>query len=230
MEEQNIQSTQELTDIENTDQNGQQEQNQEMLEAENSVQQTNQDLQENESLSEEKINLGKFKDVSSLLTAYNNLQAEFTKKCQKLSEISKNSCDNGQNLPPQQKTEWAEKFSNFLSTHQEAKEYSKEISELLINNTELLNSENALEKAWTKVLMNNFNALKQQMQNTDFLTQLVSDNAEIKDNIINEYINGVKEKHSPKLINSKNGAFAVSKNSTASTLEDASRLVRAMFK
>lgn len=31
--------------------------------------------------------LGKFKDAKSLLDAYNNLQAEFTRKCQKLSEL-----------------------------------------------------------------------------------------------------------------------------------------------
>lgn len=30
---------------------------------------------------------GKFKDTQSLLNAYNNLQAEFTRKCQKLSEL-----------------------------------------------------------------------------------------------------------------------------------------------
>lgn len=31
--------------------------------------------------------IGKFKDVESLLSAYNNLQAEFTRKCQKVSEL-----------------------------------------------------------------------------------------------------------------------------------------------
>ena len=31
--------------------------------------------------------IGKFKNTESLLSAYNNLQAEFTRKCQKLSEL-----------------------------------------------------------------------------------------------------------------------------------------------
>ncbi|MBR1984914.1 MAG: hypothetical protein IKA31_04150, partial [Clostridia bacterium] len=45
-----------------------------------------------ESVVEEQTNgsLGKFKDAESLLTAYNNLQAEFTRKCQKLKEFEKN--------------------------------------------------------------------------------------------------------------------------------------------
>ena len=33
------------------------------------------------------ISLGKFKDVKSLLDAYNSLQSEFTKRCQKLKEL-----------------------------------------------------------------------------------------------------------------------------------------------
>ena len=33
--------------------------------------------------------LGKFKDAESLLGAYNELQSEFTRKCQKLSETQK---------------------------------------------------------------------------------------------------------------------------------------------
>ena len=33
------------------------------------------------------ISLGKFKDVNALLQAYNSLQAEFTKRCQRLKEL-----------------------------------------------------------------------------------------------------------------------------------------------
>lgn len=34
-----------------------------------------------------KISLGKFKDVQSLIQAYNSLQAEFTKRCQRIKEL-----------------------------------------------------------------------------------------------------------------------------------------------
>lgn len=33
------------------------------------------------------VSLGKFKDVNALLEAYNSLQSEFTKRCQKLKEL-----------------------------------------------------------------------------------------------------------------------------------------------
>ena len=36
---------------------------------------------------EEKVSLGKFKDVNALLNAYNSLEAEFTKRCQRVKEL-----------------------------------------------------------------------------------------------------------------------------------------------
>ena len=35
----------------------------------------------------EKVSLGKFKDENALLSAYNSLQSEFTKRCQKIKEL-----------------------------------------------------------------------------------------------------------------------------------------------
>ena len=35
----------------------------------------------------DEVSLGKFKDASALLNAYNSLQSEFTKRCQKIKEL-----------------------------------------------------------------------------------------------------------------------------------------------
>ena len=45
------------------------------------------ETEENLGATKTEISLGKFKDVSSLLKAYNNLQAEFTKRCQRIKEL-----------------------------------------------------------------------------------------------------------------------------------------------
>ncbi len=39
------------------------------------------------------VSLGKFKDVSALLNAYNSLQSEFTKRCQKIKELESKKTD-----------------------------------------------------------------------------------------------------------------------------------------
>ena len=62
---------------------------------------------------------GKFKDANSLLTAYNNLQAEFTKKCQKLSELEKEKLQEveNNNIPIFDKEDWQTKVSTFLNSN-----------------------------------------------------------------------------------------------------------------
>ena len=45
----------------------------------------NQENKADESTTE--VSLGKFKDINTLLSAYNSLQAEFTKRCQRLKEL-----------------------------------------------------------------------------------------------------------------------------------------------
>ena len=42
---------------------------------------------ENKGVENEQVSLGKFKDVNALLNAYNSLQSEFTKRCQKIKEL-----------------------------------------------------------------------------------------------------------------------------------------------
>lgn len=43
--------------------------------------------EEKEGANNEQVSLGKFKDVGALLNAYNSLQSEFTKRCQKIKEL-----------------------------------------------------------------------------------------------------------------------------------------------
>ena len=48
------------------------------------------------------ISLGKFKDVGALLNAYNSLQSEFTKRCQKIKELElKLGTGDKTEVPPQ---------------------------------------------------------------------------------------------------------------------------------
>lgn len=50
---------------------------------------TTEETKTNEPAEEEKAELGKFKDVNALLKAYDSLQSEFTKRCQRIKELEK---------------------------------------------------------------------------------------------------------------------------------------------
>lgn len=72
--------------------------------------------------------LGKFKDVNALLAAYNSLQAEFTKRCQRIKELERSAA-----VDKDTPTEQSEKADNRnLSITEEEKQdfikgYLKEI-------------------------------------------------------------------------------------------------------
>ena len=53
---------------------------------------------------EKELSLGKFKDVKSLLSAYNSLQSEFTKRCQKIKELE-SKLANEEKVSEQEQTE-----------------------------------------------------------------------------------------------------------------------------
>ena len=45
------------------------------------------------------VSLGKFKDVNALLSAYNSLQSEFTKRCQRVKELESALATDKENTP-----------------------------------------------------------------------------------------------------------------------------------
>ena len=55
----------------------------------------------------EQVSLGKFKDVGALLNAYNSLQSEFTKRCQKIKELE-SKIDDKTTVPSSPRTETTE--------------------------------------------------------------------------------------------------------------------------
>ena len=51
------------------------------------------------------ISLGKFKDVGALLNAYNSLQSEFTKRCQRIKELESKAIDDKTTVPSTKESE-----------------------------------------------------------------------------------------------------------------------------
>ena len=73
--------------------------------------------------SEEKVSLGKFKDAKALLDAYNSLQAEFTKRCQRIKELEARESDDKTKVPPEN----SQKEKPEISKDEVLKEYLKEV-------------------------------------------------------------------------------------------------------
>ena len=69
------------------------------------------------------VSLGKFKDVNALLSAYSSLQAEFTKRCQKIKELESALISVDKVDPPTEKE--SEPEQTVAITEEEKQEFLK---------------------------------------------------------------------------------------------------------
>lgn len=173
--------------------------------------------------------LGKFKDTESLLKAYNCLQAEFTKKCQALSELKAKMAPTPE-VPIYEKENWVEKVSKFLSENEDAKPFAKQIAESILSDEELAKKENALELAWAKVASSKYVSPQKLVEDENFINNYVLNSEKIKNIVLNEYFEKLKSTSAPKVMTSSTGGFWGSvKPKQPLTLSEAKEMARNFF-
>ena len=238
----------------------------------NLVSATDTEVPQDESAHEQDGSLGKFKSKEALYDAYLNLQKEFTKKCQKLSKLEKESTtqeknaieeenikenktenkmdvlndlnqekkvlssldndtiSNAEDLKIYQKSDWNKRLAEFLESHEDAKEYAKQISSLLLENEELALKDSALEEAWLQVAAEHFVRPDKIVQDKQFLDKYVLSNDEIKKQILDIYIKELKEQKIPTHITKSYGnSTPVSSFTGPKTLSEAKELAAKLF-
>ena len=183
------------------------------------------------SQAEDGSQLGKFKDAQSLLSAYNNLQAEFTKKCQKLSELEKISdLQKSEPVPVFNHEDWTNKVSDFLQKNEDAKNYASEISEFIMNNPEIRDKDDALDLAWAKVVQQKYVAPEKLVSDDGYIQKYIMTNPDIKQKILKEYVKQIQSTTPPPVISVQSGGnIAFAKNKQPITLGEAKSLVEEIF-
>ena len=167
--------------------------------------------------------LGRFKDAQSLLDAYNHLQAEFTRKSQKLAEFQR---ENNKSAVFEQQV--SEKILEDQTTDND--KYKKEIEEILSKN----NFDNLPNKRHVA-----FNIAKtidekitENLNNSQFVENYLQNNPELKTKIISEYISTLNNiSPAPKVISGNPSTIHYS-NTTSSprTLKEAGEIFSKMLK
>lgn len=179
--------------------------------------------------------LGKFKDSNSLLGAYNELQSEFTRKCQKLSEVQKKldvieNSQSGNVSKDYDEYAWSNKLDDFLKEHQNANTLVEEITNEIINDDNLKNSEEALDKAYLRVMEKKFVSQENLSKDQEFLDKYIYSNDAIKNKIIKDYVDSLQTIKSPVTISTGGHYGSVAQSPKFNSLDDASRFVENMFK
>lgn len=180
--------------------------------------------------------LGKFKNPEMLLDAYNELQSEFTRKCQKLSDAEKklqevSSVDNQNNKDnTSNEFAWKDKVAEFLQSHKNASDMMEEIANEIVRDENLSVSPDGLEKAYSKVIERKYIPHSELAGNQEFLEKYIYSNDQIKNKIIEDYISTIKSNQSPITITSDGFSRGVATSNKFGSLEDARQFVENMFR
>ena len=193
---------------------------------------------------------GKFKNADALLEAYNNLQAEFTRKCQLLSNLQKdkmqeekfsereNDTSNFNNINELEgvnKNEVLDESNNskiseknfeeslqaFLDANADAKEFANEIK------NEFSNAKTSpFEDAWAKVV---FSQLKEGKLSDNMINQYLISDENIKNKVIESYLKNLQNNKPPLIISSSGERLSQVKPDSPKTLAEAKQIVDKMF-
>lgn len=166
---------------------------------------------------------GKFNNAEDLLTAYNNLQAEFTRKCQKLSELKKSE-------PLQQceylSNDWDDKVAQFINQNQNARKYAKEICEVLLSDSNISQSKDSLILAYQKVLSSKYKEPEDLLKDENFIKKVV-ENEQIKKLVLSQSLKNI---NSPPSVMGKTGATLLRSKVVPNSLDEAGQIVLGLFK
>ena len=182
------------------------------------------------------ISLGKFKNVQALLDAYNNLEAQFTKKCQMLSEIEKDKMnlkkesqfeeknqEKGENNQKNDEKIDENDLNSFLKENSEAKDFSQEIE------SRLNEKMSPYGKAWASVVLSHLKN-EDNKTNDPIINQYVLNDENIKSKIIKSYLKELETSKPPIVISSFAGdRVSTVKSDSPKTLAEAKETVSKMF-
>ena len=176
--------------------------------------QVQEDMQHSEAENGETV--GKFKDANALLEAYNNLEKEFTKKCQRLSELEKDKIKEEEEL--NKKVE--EKLALFLSSNGEATNYKDELVEKVKSDDSLKKMDDPFSYVWAEMV---FDKIKNQKTSDEAVKNYILGNENLKNAVIENYINQLSENKSPIIISSNGNRVATVATQNPANLDDAKK-------
>ena len=167
------------------------------------------------------VNFGKFKDAESLVKAYSSLEAEFTKKSQKLAQLETEF-----NLEKEVKSKQLEldkKVEDFITKYDAVKPFSSALKESL-------QKEDAdLHEEAIKILINNYKKPEDYINDSEFLNNYIFSNTKIKDKIIKDYLSNITL-NSPIKLEKSGSSISLTPPKQPTTISEAGRLAKSIIK
>lgn len=190
---------------------------------------------------------GKFKDATSMLKAYKNLEAEFTRKSQRvaelerkykltdvvseevdaLSEETKEVSSENTTLTAIESADWKERVDGFFKANPSASEYKSRMARILHENPDYILSPKCLEIAYSLAKTEGLKQPAELLKDQQFIDDYVLNDSRIKDIIINSYIKSLSRGELPKVISGNSAVhMATPKPDAPRTIKEAGRLAQ----
>ena len=183
--------------------------------------------------------LGKFKYADELLKAYQMLEKECTKKCQKIKELEA-SKDNEKISPVKtdNETNSPEDATNCISNdvlHKISikdmglKTEKKTVGDAVSQTLQSLNNNTIAHENSVQEIVNTNSNSEGLLLNEEF-KQLIYSNTEIRNKVIENYLNEIQsQKQAPLMVNTKASNFCVMPKSKPQSLSDAGEIAKEML-
>lgn len=179
------------------------------------------------------VSLEKFKDVQSLLKAYNSLEAEFTKRSQRLRKLEGENEALARQLETKQEcssvygdssfADGKSGLENFIEKYPEAEQYREELSLL----AEGKHGGDVLERGYIELLSSKLKKQAEQLESREYLISQI-ENSEIKDEIIRDFLSGILSSTPKRLLSG--GEIALTPPIRPKSLQEAKILAEEYFK
>lgn len=181
------------------------------------------DGEQKDNVSSSSSSFGKFNSAEDLLSAYNNLQAEFTRKCQKLSELKKVGAEQQREYLS---NDWDDKVAQFVSQNQNAKKYAKEICDVLLSDDIISQSKDSLKLAYQKVLSSKYKEPEDLINDEDFIKKF-AENEKVRDYVLKLSLKNASV--APNIMGAKGSSLVKSKD-VPTSIGEAGQIVLGLFK
>lgn len=166
--------------------------------------------------------IGKFKDAESLLKAYNNLEAEFTKKSQRLKALESERMV--QQNESSRQTDIERRVDEYVSKFDFVRPFSSALKETLT-----ADSDAKLEDVAMHLIADTYKKAEDYASDSEFLNNYIYSNKDIKDRIVRDYLSQITQ-NSPIKASSYAGAIPLTPPTVPTTIAEAGKLARNIIK
>ena len=172
---------------------------------------------------------GKFSTAEELVSAYNSLESEFTRRCQKLKELEREN-EKLKSLEQPVKNSANKVFHRgkaFKEKYPEAQELLPSLYDLAAKSGD--EAEGFLERAYVNYLKGELENQKSYYSSNGYILEKACENQAVKNGIIREYLEGI-DSSKPTVGRFKgNGESVIAPPSRPKTLSESNRIASIIF-